>query len=361
MTEMSKQSFHDADCNDRHEATDMENIIGFEALFRSMLKCRCGVMWKDSTASFVLNGLDRVLTLSRQLHSGAYKAKPVIHFRITSPKPRDIASISFRDRVFQRSLNDNYIYPVMVKSFIRDNYACQKGKGTDAARNRLKQFLHEYYRKHGSTGYVAQFDIHGYYPNMNHAMTEALFRKKLHPDVFAFTERILHEQYEGDCGYNPGSQLIQIAGISVLDELDHFIKEKLRVRCYLRYMDDFLIIHEDKAFLEYCRICIEQQLVLKKFELNPKKSRIFTLAKGIEFLGFVFSLTSTGRVLMQIRPDNVKRQRKKLYRLVRKSLRDNIPRRKIDESYAAWRNHASKGNSYKLLQRMDAFYQSLWR
>lgn len=339
----------------------LETIIGFDALYDSMMKCKKGVLWKDSTASFRLNAIERVTKLSERLMSGTYKAKPTIHFKVTSPKPRDIASVSFTDRVYQRSLNDNAVYPVMCKSFIYDNFACQKGKGTDTCRERLKEFLRKYYRQHGNVGYVAQFDIKGYYPNMDHKMTELTFQKKLNPIVYAMVEKILQEQYDGDKGYNPGSQLIQIAGISVLDGMDHFIKEQLHAKFYIRYMDDFLIIHHDRAYLEDCVTKVSEYLTGLKFTINVEKTKIYPLAESIDFLGFRFSVTDTGKVLMQIRTDNVKRQRKKLRRLVKRSKAGLIPKEKVDESYKAWRNHAEKGNSFHLLQRMDGYYRDLWR
>ena len=342
------------------ENFNIEQVIGFDALYESMLKCRKGVMWKDSTAGYVLNGIVRTMNLEKQLHDRTYKASDTVNFRITSPKPREIASITFRDRIYQRSLNDNAVYPIMSKSFILDNYACQKGKGTDAARNRLKEFLRRYYRKHGNVGYVAQFDIHGYYPNMSHAFVEDLFRRKLPKEVADMVVTVLRHQYSGDFGYNPGSQLIQIAGISVLDEFDHYVKEQLHARYYLRYMDDFLIISDDQEYLSWCRDLMEMYLNSIGFELNPKKTIIYPLKNGIEFLGFNFKLTSTGKVLMLIKSSNVKRERRKLRRLVAKSKRGGIPQDKVDESYAAWRNHASKGNSYQLLKRMDAYYKELW-
>jgi len=340
---------------------DIEEVIGFDALYESMLKCRKGVMWKDSVSAYVLHGVERTMNLERELYDGKYKAKEPIRFTITSPKPREIASIAFCDRVYQRSLNDNAVYPIMSNSFIYDNFACQKGKGTDAARNRLKEFLRKHYRKHGNVGYVAQFDIHGYYPNMSHAMTEELFRKKLPKEVADRVIEILRHQYEGDKGYNPGSQLIQIAGISVLDGFDHFVKEQLHAKLYIRYMDDFLIISESKEYLEECKEKMKQYLTRLEFELNEDKTEIYPLSKGIEFLGFKFLLTDTGKVLMLMKSSNVKRQRLKLRRLVTKSKNGGLPRNKVDESYAAWRNHASKGNSYKSLQRMDAYYEELWR
>lgn len=340
--------------------TPLESIIGFDALYESMMKCKKGVIWKDSVASYYLNGIERTLKLEEELYNGTYKAKSPVRFMITSPKPREIASIAFKDRVYQRSLNDNAIYPTMSRSFIYDNFACQKGKGTDAARERLKEFLRRYYRKHGHDGYVAQFDIHGYYPNMNHAVTEEMFRRELHSEVYAMVETILREQYEGEAGYNPGSQLIQIAGISILNGFDHFVKEQLHATYYIRYMDDFLIISHDREELETQKAQIEAYLNELEFELNPKKTRIYPLKDGIDFLGFRFFLTETGKVLMLIRSENVKRERRKLRRLVAKSKKGGLPRDKVDESYTAWRNHAEKGNSYKLLRRMDAYYFDLW-
>lgn len=339
---------------------DIENVIGFDALYESMWKCKRGVMWKDSTAGYVLNGIERTMNLEKQLRDGTYKAKDTVNFVITSPKRREIASITFRDRVYQRSLNDNAVYPIMSKSFILDNYACQKGKGTDAARKRLKEFLHRYYRKHGNVGYVAQFDIHGYYPNMSHAVTEGLFKKKLPPEVADMVITILRHQYDGDKGYNPGSQLIQIAGISILDGFDHYVKEQLHAKLYLRYMDDFLIIGSDEDYLMDCQLKARDYLARLGFSMNEKKTMVYPLSSGIDFLGFHFGLTDTGKVLMLIKSSNVKRQRRKLRRLVAKSKSGGIPRDKVDESYAAWRNHASNGNSYRLLQKMDAYYKELW-
>lgn len=337
-----------------------ESVTGYDALYDSMRKCVKGVLWKDSVASFFLRAGENISQLCKDLTNGTYKAKPPKHFMITSPKPREIASISFRDRVYQRSLNDNIVYPRVTKSFIHDNYACQKEKGTDGARDRLKEFLRSYYRKFGESGYVLQFDIKGYYPNMDHELTEKMFRKRLDPWSYNQVETILRHQYDGDKGYNPGSQLVQIAGVAMLDEMDHFIKEQLHVKYYLRYMDDFLIIHNDFRYLETCLSKITRFLADLKFETNPKKTRIYPLQNGIDFLGFRFSLTDSGKVIMLILPENVKRERRKLARLVKKSLVGKIPKKSVDESYQAWRNHASKGNSYKLLQRMDQYYKDLW-
>ena len=345
--------------NDAEEIA--ENVVGFEALCNSMNKCRKGVIWKDSVAHYYLNGIEETLKLEKQLREGTYKARKPVCFTITHPKEREIVSISFRDRVYQRSLNDNAIYPQMSRGFIYDNMACQKGKGTDKARKRLKIFLQKYYRKHGTDGYVLQCDIHGYYPNMKHEVALEVFKKKLDAWTYEKTEKVLNEQYNGDIGYNPGSQMVQIAGISVLDPLDHYIKEVLRIKYYIRYMDDFILIHEDEEYLNYCKEKIEERLKIKGFTFNQKKTKIYSLQKGVTFLGFTFKLTETGKVIMILKPKNVKQERKKLYRLVQQAKRGEKTKAKVDECYYGWRNHAEKGNSTKLLQRMDKYYKDLWK
>lgn len=336
-------------------------IIGYDALYESMYKCKCGVAWKDSVASFVINSAERITKMEEELKDGSYQMRPPVEFVVTSPKRREISSVCFRDRVYQRSINDKELYPTMTRSFIYDNWACQKGKGTDRARQRLKEFMQQCYRKHGVNWYFGKFDVKGYYPNMRHEYIEEMFAEKLPPEIAERVKEVLRSQYHGDIGYNPGSQMVQIAGISALNKLDHFIKEQLHIRWYLRYMDDFILIHDNKVYLEYCRKRIEEKLHEIGFSLHPDKTKIFLAHEQIEFLGFRYKLTETGKVLMFVKSSNVKSERKKLRRLVAKCKRGEIPRASVDESYRDWRNHASKGNSYKLLQRMDKYYYGLWK
>ena len=339
---------------------NIEDIIGFEALWDSMMKCKRGVIWKDSVAGFCLDAIRQVSHLYDELVDGIYKERPHKYFTIRYPKERAIMSISFRDRVYQRSLNDVGIYPAMSKSFIYDNAACQKGKGADFARNRFKCHLQRYYRKHGADGYVLKMDVRGYYPNMRHDVAKETFKRRLAPEVYQRAEAIL-DSFPGEVGFNPGSQIIQIAGISVLDGIDHYIKERLRIRHYLRYMDDMLIVGNNRSELEQIWKDVDKRLQEIGFELHPTKTRIIPIRDGIMFLGFEYRLTETGKVIMNIDPTRVKAIRRKLYRMVKKAKVGLLTRAKVDESYQSWRSHAAKGNSWKLLKRMDTYYNELWR
>ena len=324
------------------------------------MKCKNGVMWKPSTKHYVLNAVEEVHRAERKLKDGTWKngtPKPIM---ILYPKKRDGLSIAFRDRVYQRSINDNVLYPSIQKSFIIDNCACQKGKGIDFARARLKKHLWNYYSNYGAEGYVLQIDIKGYYPNMRHDAVKDKFRRYLPDDVFEAVCDVLDTQYKGDVGYNPGSQMVQIAGISLLDDLDHFCKERLHVKHYIRYMDDILIIHHNKEELESVLSEIKAQLAKIDFQVHETKTRITLLSKGFLFLGFEYKITSTGKIVMTLNSANIKHERRKLRKLVQLAKKGVITKAKVDECYSSWKANASKGNSHNLITRMDKLYQELW-
>lgn len=337
----------------------MERAISFEALRKSTQKCKKGVIWKDSVASFVLNDLTEIGKLSDSLHDGTYKSRPGRRFTIYRPKRREAMSISFRDRVYQRSLNDNILYPELTRRFVYDNAACQKNKGTDFCRNRLKCHLQRFYRKHGTQGYILQCDISGYYPNMKHEVAENIFRQYFDEEIAEQVIQILRTQYGGDIGYFPGSQLLQLVGIAALNGIDHFSKEKLHIRHYIRYMDDFLLIHENKEYLEKCRREIDTELGKIGMHLHPKKTRIIPITNNFKFLGFIYRLTKTGKVLMFVNPQTIKEERQRLRKMARLVKKGRMTREKYEECYQSWRAYAVKGSSHDLVKRMDRFHKDL--
>jgi len=291
------------------------SVVGLDALYESMEKCQRSVLWKDSTAHFVLNDLSQINRLHTELTNGVYAPRKGRRFFIARPKKREALSISFRDRVYQRSLNDNLLYPEITKHLIYDNCACQKGKGTDFCRDRLKCHLQRFYRKHGVNGYILQCDVKGYYPNLKHEVAEAVFYQYLSRPYADEVAKILRSQYSEETGFLPGSQLLQLVGIAVLNGLDHFIKEKLKIKHYIRYMDDFILVHEDKEYLAKCREKIEQELGKIGLSLHPTKTRLFPVSRRFKYVGFLFQLTHTGKVLMFVDPKIVKETRRRLKRL----------------------------------------------
>ena len=134
------------------ESEVRDEVCDFDNLYRAMQHCKNNVMWKDSVAGYVKNGLVNVHKLKESVENGTYKLDAYTQFKVYEPKERDIVSTRIKDRVFQRSLCDNYFYDTMTKSFIYDNCACQDGRGTEFARKRLICHLQKYYRKYGMEG-----------------------------------------------------------------------------------------------------------------------------------------------------------------------------------------------------------------
>lgn len=337
----------------------MKSITDFDSLHESMVKCKKGVSWKPSVKSFVLNSEENLLRMERQLKEGSWKngkPKPVL---ITYPKRREALSIPLKDRIYQRSINDNSLYPQMTRSFIYANCACQTGKGTDFARKLIKKYLWNYFCSYGSDGWIVQIDIHGYYLNMRHKDVEHQIYCNTDPDTTKMSCGVLRDQYAGETGYNPGSQMVQIAGISLLDPVDHYIKEQLHVRYYIRYMDDFWMLLPTKEQAEEVYRKTIEQLQTYALEINEKKSHVMPLRKGFLFLGFQYHMTDTGKVIMTLNPDSVKHERRTLVRMVNKAQRGELDEKKIDEHHASWENNADKGNSYKMKQRTNKHLKNL--
>lgn len=309
----------------------------YDEIFFSMMKRKSGVMWKPSIKAWVNYGAENCYKLTVLIESGEYKSRRPITKKIYYPKAREVKAIPFRDRIWQGYLNDRYIYQSMTNSFIWSNTASQLGKGTDKARELLRKYLWNFYTHYKTDGYVLHIDIHHYYQSIDKDIALFLFNKRIKHNVFNSVEEILTTQYQ-ECFY-AGSQMIQILGIAYLDELDHFIKEKLHIRYYVRYQDDFILIHPDKRYLEYSLIEISQKLKKLKLSFNEKKTFISSIKKPILWLGFLYSLQEDGKIYIRVNPKRVKEIRRRL--------------KKHPESLEHYKSFILKGKSYKLYVRLE--------
>ncbi len=333
----------------------VDSIISYDALYESMLKCKRGVSWKISVKQFVNNAPYEILKMSDSLKNGTWKNSIPKEVQIFYPKKRIALSIPFKDRVYQRSINDNVLYPAMTKHFIKENCACQKGKGTDFAMNLTRQYLRRFFINHGLNGYCLQMDLTKYYYTIVHENANNDIRRYNRPLVADMVIDVLECQYAGKCGYDPGSQMVQIVGITHINDIDHFIKEELGIKEYVRYNDDFLLFHESKDYLVYCYEKISEKLNSKGLKVSESKTNIFNISDEFVFLGFRWRLTNTGKVLCFVKSESVKHEKRKLYRMANKRNKE-----KVDECYSSWKAHAKRGQCYKLFKRLDRYYNKLW-
>ena len=226
--------------------------------------------------------------------------------------------------------------------------------------DRLRDFMREYYRKHGSAdGWVLKADVRHYFASIRHDILKRDVNKLLtDPRSRALSDAII-DSTPGNVGIPIGNQSSQVYALLYLNELDHYVKEVLRMRYYGRYMDDFYIICESKEALREAWRKVEQLLAPSGLELN-QKTQIFPLRNGLDFLGFHTYLTDTGKVIRKVRRSSKDRMRRKLRKYAVMYENGAMTRKQIEESYQSWRSHASHGQCRELITKYDAVCASIF-
>ena len=161
-----------------------------------------------------------------------------------------------------------------------------------------------------------------------------------------------------DIGMPLGNQISQVFALMYLDGLDHLITEKLQIKYYGRYMDDFYLIHKDKKYLEYCLAVIQNYIHSLKLTLNGK-TQIIPFKNGINFLGFHTYVTRDGKAIRKLKGENKRKIKKRLLNNSELVKSGRMTKEKFYESYNSWRNHASHGNCVKLIHQMDNYVAKL--
>ena len=250
----------------------------------------------------------------------------------------------------------NLIYERITRSFILDNYASQRGKGLHFGLDRLKGFFTEYWNKYRTAeGWVLKADVRHFFASIDHdRLKEKLKKLDLEPVVYD----LLCTYIDSTDGLPLGYQTSQLFALLFLDEFDHFVKERLRIRWYGRYMDDFFLIHPDKEYLQFCLKEIRAFMASLGLELN-EKTQIFPLRNGIDFLGFHTYLTEQGKVIRKLRHSSIKRMRSKLRRWEKDYPAGLVSREVILQSWQAWDAHAAHGNTWSLRQQVRDRVQNI--
>lgn len=302
----------------------------------------------------LLNGWARCHRLSKMLRSGEYVPREPYRFTLTYPKTRPCSSNGITDRVFQRALNDYAVMPIMCRSLVYDNAACQKGKGVDFARKRMRAHLQRHHREHGLNGYMLQCDIKSYYGSMPHDRALELLEAKLPIEVYRLCKMVIESQYPGDRGFDPGSQLVQILGLCFMDELDHIIKERFRIKGYGRLMDDFYLVHEDRQHLQSCREYIETWLGRYGMRLHQTKTAIRPIRCEFKYLGYMFRLTESGAVVTRLPRCKIRQRKRQLTRMAAV-----MPREGLLQCHESWQSHALGCSDKRAANEMDRFFDRL--
>lgn len=202
-------------------------------------------------------------------------------FTIYEPKERRIVSQTMQDKVVNHLISRNILYPAILPCLLNVNVASRKGLGTSSGLHQLYNFRRICKIKYGEY-YVLKCDIKQFFASINHDILKCKLNKRIKDkDALKIVFDIIDME---QTGLSIGAMTSQVLAIFYLNNMDHFIKEKLHIKYYIRYQDDFLLFHQSKKYLKFCLEEIQRFLKKEKLELN-KKTRIYKSTNNFTFLG----------------------------------------------------------------------------
>lgn len=320
-------------------------VCAFDNLYRGYERARRDKRYRPDVLRFGSRLGENLLTLQEELYSLTWRPGPYQLRIIHEPKERVIRIAPFRDRVVHQAICA-VVAPLFERGFIHDSYACRKGKGTHAALDRLTGFL-----RRTDSGYVLNADLRKFFDSISHqVLLGELERTLADRSILNLLDRIvasytsvsdlpgLFRPHGMPIGNLTSQWFANIMG----NLLDRFVKQELRCRGYVRYMDNFLLLSNDKARLRNWRAQIESFLAGIGLVLNSKTT-IAPTAGGVPFLGFrVFS--DHRRVLRQ----NVARGRRRVRGLCRAVEGGQLTPEEAAPRVQSWFAHLEHGDTFRL-------------
>lgn len=323
-------------------------IYSFENLHAAYLRARRGKRDRIEVQRFELDLEGNLIQLQNELIWGQYRTGAYRRFIVTEPKERIVAALPFRDRVVQHAIV-GVIEPIWERRFIADSYACRPGKGTHKGADRAQAMLRKVKREHGHV-FVLKADISKFFYSIDHGVIKALVRRRIVcKRTLLLIDNIIDSTAQaGDphpVGLPIGNLTSQLFANVYLHELDEFVKHGLREKLYMRYMDDFCIVHHDKDHLHRVRALIERFLWDRLRLRTNAKTQVFPVGvrhgRAMDFLGY--RIWTTHR---RIRKSSISRISRTLRKMRRLYSQGKVSMEKIGESVKSWIAHASHAESY---------------
>ena len=321
-------------------------ICEFDNIHRAYLKARRGKRYKRDILRFSARLEESLIDVHNDLSWKSYTPGPYKLFTIHEPKERVIAALPFRDRVVHHALC-NIIEPIFERSMIYDSHACRRGMGVLTGVLRTTKFLRAARRRWGRV-YCLKMDVEKFFPSIDHDVLKRIIRRRIAcPDTLSLIDMIIDSHTAGR-GLPIGNLTSQLWANVYLNELDHFVKERLRVRYYIRYMDDMVVFDGDKARLHAVLAEVRGFMAhVLHLRLNGK-TQIFPVdQRCVDFLGY------------RIWPDyrlprkaNIRRNKRKFRKQCRQYLDGSAPLGVILCSIASWIGHCKHADTWRLRRRV---------
>lgn len=367
------------------EYDDFHNIITMQNYMDALRKCKKGVSWKGTVQSYCQNAILEIDSVIKSLEGGTL---PRLHNinkieLYERGKKRVITPINIKDRMTQRVLCDFALAPVLHTTLIYDNGASMQGKGVEFTRKRLVLHLQEAIKEYGSDFYALTFDFKSYFDNIPHqtclnvlndnfkdryikGLVMAIIKSYQEPFIEKEEDdelrelhlyQLKHNQMRGIC---LGSQISQVMALAVPNKLDHYVKDIKGIRHYIRYMDDGIILSNDKQFLH--QLYQEMKVVSESLGLkfNEKKTKVVKISKGFVFMKVKYSVTKSGKIIRTLTRPGIVRMRRKLKKFRTLVDKGVMTYDDVYNSIQSWLAHAKVAHSYKTKRNMLKLYNDLF-
>jgi len=315
-----------------------KDIISIENLLVTWERFVRGKRHKTDIVRYEVRLSDNLIKLHKLLIARTYEHGIYSAFNISDPKPRNIHKATVQDRLLHHLIYKE-LYPYFEARFIYDSYSCRINKGTHRALDRFKQFADKVSKNNTRTCYILKCDIKKFFASIDQEVLMKIMERHIEdPELHWLIHQVIksfHTTRSG-VGLPLGNLTSQLLVNIYMHEFDMFMKQKLRVKYYIRYADDFAILSDNKTYLEELLPRMELFLNTKlKLQLHEHKVYIKTYATGVDFLGWIHFPYHR-----QIRTTTKRKITSKL---------KNYPKKETISSYRGLLEH---GDTYELQKRL---------
>lgn len=322
--------------------------LSFEKLIEAHERAKKNKLSKKEVLLFEMDLESNISNLLRLIKNKKYKIGSYREFTIYEPKERLIKSLPYKDRIVHQWYVEEFIKKYIVPKFIYHSFACLDGKGTHKAVDALQNFMRKK-EKQNKNFWILKCDVKKFFYNINQDILYSILCKYFKDnEILEFSKLLIYDSTNlSKTGIPIGNFTSQYFANIYLNELDQYVKRNLKIKFYVRYMDDFVIILDTKEECKNVKVKIQNFLREKLLlELNDK-SRYYPNKMGVNFCGY--RIFTTHRKLRNSSKKKIKKNVKiwnKLYREKR------INFTKVMQCLNSWRGHASHCDSYKLQNKI---------
>ena len=325
-----------------------QKALTYENLMEAHKKSQKGKKTRENVIKFNLKQEEYVDWLYEQIKTKKYKHGGYTTFYVTEPKLRKIEASSYKDRIVHRWCVDQFLDKAFTPQFISNSYACIKGKGMHRAALAVQKGMKECKKKYGEY-YILKMDVAKYFPSINVEILMNIIKRKIKDkEILELIEEIVYSK-KSHKGLQIGNLTSQILANVYYNEADQFIKHKLKVRYYYRYMDDSIILMKDKEELKNIKKQIEKFIEENlKLKFN-KKTNIFKSKQGVNFCGYKIN-----EYRMKIREKGKKKIKQKVKYLKNKIKKENITSKEAKKYLCGYFGYMKYANVYNLRNKIFA-------